>query len=95
MVIFIIQKEFLRIKTTMKTIITQREARELEGIRVLSKKLEEQLQWLTICVAEIIDEDLDEDNYGHSSDFIYSNESSRSFLKKRGIAISKTKTLKE
>lgn len=78
----------------MKKEITQREARELEGIRVLSKKLEEQLQWLVICTAEIIGEDLDEYNYGHSADFIYSDENTRSFLKKQGIAISKIKTLK-
>lgn len=78
----------------MKKEITQREARELEGVRALSKKLEEQMQWLVLCTAEIVGEDLDENNYGHSSDFIYSEESTRAFLKRNDVAISRVKTLK-
>ena len=76
-----------------KTQISQREYRELEGIRVLSKKIEEQLQWLVLCVAEITGEDLDENNYGLASDFIYSDDSVRTHLKKLEIEISKTKRL--
>ncbi len=71
--------------------ITQREARELEGIRALSKKLQEQMEWLVICTAEIVGEDLDEYNYGHSADFIYSEEAVRAFLKRNSVAISRKK----
>lgn len=40
----------------MKNEITQREARELDRFRTLSKKLQEQLECLVICTDEIVNE---------------------------------------
>lgn len=71
--------------------ITQKEYRELEGIRVLAKKFEEELQWLVLCVSDITGEELDEDNYGLASDFVYSTESVKSHLKKLGLKVSSKK----
>jgi len=72
----------------MKT-ITKNQYLELEGIRVLSKKYNEQLEQLVVCVAQITGEELDDQNYGHASDFIFSNESVKSHLRKLDIEVSK------
>lgn len=62
----------------------------LEGIRVLSKSKNKELEELATAVSEITGEKLDETNYGHASDFIFSpDETVKSHLKKLKIIIKK------
>jgi hypothetical protein len=72
----------------MKKTITKKQYLELEGIRQLSKRLNEELETLVLCVADITGEELDETNYGLASDFIFSpDETVKSHLKQLGITI--------
>lgn len=70
--------------------ITKTEYLTLEGIRTLSNQLNKELELLVIATANITGEDLDENNYGHASDFVYSpNETVKSHLRKLGIEINR------
>lgn len=55
----------------MKTEITKKDEMSLIGIKTISNKLMSQMTMLTKMTAEIIDEELDENDYGHSADFLY------------------------
>lgn len=55
----------------MKTEITKKDEMSLIGIKTIANKLLSQMTMLTKMTAEIIDEELDKNDYGHSSDFLY------------------------
>lgn len=72
----------------MKKTITKDEYLMLEGIRALSNQLNKQLEQMVLTTAEITGEELDEDDYGHASDFIFGfDDTAKTHLKKLGLKI--------
>lgn len=51
--------------------LSKKDLLALEGIRVLSANLNRDLERLILVVADITGEKLDEHNYGHAADFIF------------------------
>lgn len=72
----------------MKTEITKNEYIQLEGIAILARQKDKELREMVYAMAEIIGEELEEDGYGHSFDFIYGTyDSVKKFLSMRDIKI--------
>lgn len=66
--------------------ITKTKYLQLEGLRIISKRLNKQLEEVVLAVAEITGEQLDDTNYGHASDFVYqSDETVKTHLSKLGL----------
>lgn len=79
-------------KRTQKEEITKTEYLTLEGIRALSERLNKELDYLVLAVADITGEDLDENNYGLATDFIFSPEEKvKEHLRKLGISVNRNK----
>jgi hypothetical protein len=79
-------------EVTQKKEISKTEYLTLEGIRALSTQLNRQLELLVISTSDITREELDENNYGHAADFIFSpDEKVKEHLRKLGISVNKNK----
>ena len=61
---------------------------KLIGLRHLATMKNKELEDLALAVSEITGEKLDDSNYGHASDFIYSEMTVESLLKKLDVEVS-------
>jgi len=75
----------------MEKEITTTQYRTLEGIRALSSQLNKDLERLVIATSDISGEELDEQNYGHTSDFIFGDMTVKEYLRKIKVSINKKK----
>lgn len=74
----------------MSKVITRTDAIVLEGVRALADRLDKQMGELVLVTAQIVGEDLDESNYGHSFDFVYDpNISPADLLRKLNVQVEK------
>lgn len=73
----------------MKKKITKEEYLQLEGLKQLAQLHEREGENLSKAIAMIVGEELDENNYGISTDFIWEEITVGTFLKRHEIKVKK------